>query len=268
MKLFGWVFAACSLMLVSYSGNALAENFSGIWWDSDKPGTGVFLTLSDDNTTACGTWYLYDENGKPIWFSFWGVMRDNRLQASLYKFYGPPMGQPWDSAMVHSENVGVVDITFISPDSVVMRYDLDQTSGKLNLVRFSLLSCPGSLLWDPEKSGQGMARFHYPGPDGDMSGLIWYVYDQDGNCTWYTATGHVGTHIFDLWQFTGPSLLDEWDASLVKGSRVGSAQITVQGFDLATQTPTDMKVYFNVDGVGVMEMNLHPFKCPVAVPAL
>ncbi len=249
--------------------SAHSTDLTGMWWDKDKPGSGIFISHSEEDGVVCGSWYLYDDKGKPTWFTFWGLMRDNRMQASLYKFFGPPLGQEWNSELLHSLNVGVVDMTFYPPDKIQIRYDLDNASGKLHLERFSLTSCSGNLLWDPKKPGQGMARFHFHGPTGEMSGLVWYVFDKDGNATWYTATGNVGAHTFDLWSYTGPSLLGDWNRSLVKVKRAGSVDISIQSVDVATQRPTNLNIHLKLDELGdgqAVDLELQPFKCPVAVP--
>ncbi len=244
----------------------LATDYTGMWWDADKPGTGVYIDYTEGVSAVCGSWYLYDDRGNPLWLTFMGSLSGNVLNAELYRFTGPRMGGPWDNTAVKGEYAGTVSIDVSNPDRLVMNYEVDRISGTLNLTRFSSDICKGSLWWDVQKQGQGVAHFHFTGAQGeDLSGLVWYVYDTNGDPMWYTATGNATATTFEAWQFTGPPLGETWDTALLKKKQAGT--ITA-GFDktvFASSNRPMLDMNFTIDNIGG-HLSLEPFICPVAVP--
>ncbi len=250
--------------------SCLANNFTGMWWDESKPGTGVFLGFTEGSNGVCGSWYLYDERGAPQWLTFIGTVENNKLQATLYSFTGPAFGQPWDNTQVRGEAVGNIDLDFSNSDFIAMNYEVQRQTGSLHLTRFSSKSCAGSLWWDISKQGQGIAHFHFPGPSGqELPSLVWYVYDSNGNSIWYTATSNSDTSTYDVWKFSGPPLGENWDPELVKSEKVGTINVDFeQAFIQDMGKPVDsinIDMRFSVDGING-NLSLRPFVCPVAVP--
>ncbi len=245
---------------------AMADDFSGMWWDTSKPGTGVYIDYNAGGAGVCGSWYLYDDRGNPLWFTFIGRAENNVFQGNLFKYTGSPMGQPWDGSSVRPEAVGTVTVNFSTPDSLTMSYEIDRTSGTLNLTRFSNENCRGSLWWDPNKPGQGVAHFHFNGSSGqDQTGMVWYVYDSNGDPIWYTGVGGPDATSFDALMFTGPALGETWDANTVKSSKAGTITANFNMNSLQNGSMPRIDMDFNIGGT-TGSLNLEPFVCPVAVP--
>jgi len=242
-----------------------ASDFTGMWWDTSKPGTGVFLDYIEDSNGICGSWYLYDERGTPQWVTFIGTVTNNTLNTSLYRFTGPSFGGAWDNSIVRGEAVGTISIDFSNPQTLTMDYEIERQRGILKLTRFSTQTCPGSIWWDISKQGQGIVHFHFLDSSGkEQLGLVWYVYDMEGNNIWYTATASPGNSSYDVWQFVGPSLGDKWDLALLQSEKVG---IITGNFDNSIQNGEKHSVRLDFDiksTKGVL--SLEPFLCPIATP--
>ncbi len=254
------------LFLLTSVGPAMAEDFSGMWWDTNRPGSGIYIDYNDNGAGICGSWYLYDDRGNPQWFTFMGRAENNVFQAELYKFTGPFMGQTWDESYIRSETVGNITINFSKPDSLTVSYEIERITGTLNLTRFSNENCRGSLWWDPQKPGQGVAHFHFNGSSGeDLTGIVWYVYDSNGDPIWYTGVGGPDATTFDALMFTGPALGETWDASLVKSTKAGTITANFDINSLKSSSMPRIDMGFNIGGI-TGSLNLEPFTCPVAVP--
>lgn len=254
---------ALSLIFTQYS---LATDYTGMWWDQSKPGTGVFIDFTEGPNTVCGSWYLYDDRGYPMWVTFWGIVENGALSADLYRFTGPAMGHSWNNDAVRSESVGNIKLNFKDSGHIAMTYEIERHGGTFDLTRFSTDSCVGSLWWDLQKQGQGVSHVHFKGPSTDeLTGIVWYVYDKDGNGIWYTAVGPTDAETFDALTFTGPPLGQPWDASLVKSQKAGTITASFDVNAFKEQNTPKIDFLFDIQGVSG-KLDLVPFECPVAVP--
>ncbi len=251
------------LMLLLNAGISAASvaDMNGMWWDPGKPGMGIYLAVNADTGAVCGSWYLYDKRGNPQWVTFMGSFNGNLLSTGLYRFTGPSMGDAWDHTKIYSQRVGEVSIDFSDSAQLNMSYTIDGIAGTMSLVKFSSDEFASTLWWDVHKQGQGVSSFHFTNLYGqDQLGIVWYVYDSVGNCTWYTAIGDPSATVFDVMAFTGPPPGDPWDGSLVRSWKAGTVSVD---FSQGHGSPVDIE--FVIDGVS-SSLSLEPFVCPVAVP--
>ncbi len=244
--------------------SAFASDYTGMWWDTSKQGSGVFLEHLEDTNCICGAWYFYDESGEPIWATFWGSINNNQLVADLYTFTGPFWGTTWDKNQIKASIAGKVTFNFLSDSTVTMNYQLPGASDQFNLVRFSMASCPGWLWWDPEKPGQGVVQFPLDDePEQERIAFVWYVYDTSGRPVWYTALGAAQDKRLTAYQYSGPPLGQAWNNNLVKQQIVGTIDLInteaamFNGQDL---TFPRISVGYNIHGFSG-ELNLEPFFC-------
>ena len=253
------------VVLISFVSSALGANFTGMWWDPSKEGTGVFMEHLDTDNCVCGAWYFYDESGNPIWTTFFGGISAGRLTSNLYSFTGPSFGATWDASQIHSKAVGTVTFDFLSDSSITMSYQVFGASGKLNLTLFSMDVCPGWLWWDPERPGQGVAFF----PMGELGeneqiAVVWYVYDTTGNPVWYTALGPAREgNALDAYHYTGPPAGQAWDTSKLIRTTVGS--INMGNMQAAMMTGGELlmpknTMTYHIQGISDT-LNLEPFWC-------
>ena len=238
-----------------------AVDYTGMWWDQNKQGMGVYLDADEGTGSICGAWYLYNDNGDALWLTFLGRLSGTMFRSDLLRFTGPAMGGNWDSSAVKGEDAGDITIDFSNPGAPVMTYQIDRTSGTLNLSRFSSEACAGSLWWDPQKPGQAVAHFHFPGPEGqDQTGIVWYVYDSRGNPVWFTGIGSAEATTFDAYQFTGPAPGEVWDASQVRSQAAGSITAVFDQNALQSQNMPKIDMTYTIDGIGG-QLSLEPFIC-------
>ena len=124
-----------TLNLVPFSlGTGSEGALGGVWWDQTRSGLGI--TLAHEGNILSGAWYLYDESGDGLWVTFIAEFTDDSVTVDLLRFTGPPLGSPWDPALVTATPVG--EMTLISPSDDFMRFDyeINGVDGYLNLLRF------------------------------------------------------------------------------------------------------------------------------------
>ncbi len=261
-----------SFFILFLPTTCLATDYTGMWWDASKPGTGIFIEQLPGSNCVCGAWYLYDQQGKPLWTTFWGNISDDQqssqhqLKTQLYSFTGPKFGNMWDSSMVKAKVAGQLTLTFKNSTNIDMAYEVQGVTGQMHLTMFSNGLCPGWLWWDPEKPGQGVALFHYLDNEGlDRVGLAWYLYDDQGSPMWFTGTEQPEGEGFELWRFSGPVLGVDWDGSDLLKSSAGTVRLeNVQppefsGGDLIS--PTNNMTY-SVGGIsGSLALQYFMYDC-------
>lgn len=135
--------AAVGMLLVANC--ASAENFtvrgdiSGNWYNPDEPNHGVQVEVIDPNQ-AIVVWYVYDAEGSPLWLFGMGGVRENRIQAELYRFSGalfPPEFEPGD---VSQTFWGELDLEFDDCMRGEMSWRPEgegYSSGRMDLVRLA-----------------------------------------------------------------------------------------------------------------------------------
>ena len=241
-----------------------AADYTGMWWDPAKEGTGVFIEHIEESNCICGAWYLYDEEGNPFWMTFWGSLSGGSFSSDLFSFTGPGLGNSWDASNIKGFKEGEATFSFTSSATITMTYQVRGASGQLNLSRFSLDVCPGWLWWDPRKPGQGVALFHMIDDEAqDKVALAWYVYDSKGNPVWFTGTETYAGGDLEVFQFTGPGLGTSWDVSKLRRSNVGTISLdNIRGpqiDDGKLLTPLNLMTY-SVQGVSG-NLTLETFWC-------
>ncbi len=73
--------AALCLLVTS---SAMTAEYSGIWWDSGKPGQGV--SIHHEGSLLFGAWYLYDTSSQAMWLTIEnGTLNGNSVTADLFE---------------------------------------------------------------------------------------------------------------------------------------------------------------------------------------
>lgn len=143
--------AEADFTLNNKSGSLLLERFDmtgqrlpegvlgGVYWDPNQSGQGI--TLSHQDSTLAGAWYLYDTNGVGMWLTFVGTGVDPQATTAtvdLLRFTGPALGTPWDDALIADNIVGNAAIAFGQAGVERVDYRIGNATGQLQLQRFSL----------------------------------------------------------------------------------------------------------------------------------
>jgi hypothetical protein len=221
------------ILYLTISMPAVAQNYTGAWFDPAQSGQGV--TLLQQGNDLAGAWYLYDQSGNGMWVTFVGELTGDSANVELFRFSGPALGQPWNELQVLANSVGNASLTFSSPAAASFSYTLDGISGSLNLQPFTLGAGSAGPFsgtwWDPGKSGQAVTLLQ----EGDSLAGAWYFYDANGSGMWVTFVGNLAgdTANVDLLRFSGPALGSSWDETLVLSNIIGSAGFAFSAPDSA-----------------------------------
>ena len=118
-------------------------DISGLWFDPASSGSGVTFQHSFSTTDLTfGTWYLYDQAGKPRWYTMQNAVwnADGRsVSAELLESRAPasscPVGAPCPLAATGSSKIGSVKISltgedFSRPPTLTMKIEAASLSGE------------------------------------------------------------------------------------------------------------------------------------------
>jgi hypothetical protein len=219
----------------------------GMWWDPATNGQGMDVNRFND-TLIFGPWYLYDENGMPLWVTFTGELEGTRARGVLREHTGPLFGQGFDLTFdpgeVTERVVGQGSIAFLGTGNGVFHYGFDAQSGgihgDLNIEEID--SRPDGVYsghwFKPSQPGHG---FQFNHKDNVIFGT-WYSYDEAGNPTWSLFVGSftsADSASAQVYAFTGPPLSNEpWQAELLEERVVGSMMLEFSDDGMADVTIT------------------------------
>jgi hypothetical protein len=139
MKCFAMAFL-CSLF---FSVNALAGNFTGIWWNQSEAGWGVNFSQQGDVIFAA--MYVYDPSGRPTWYS--SSMRatataPGTFSGDLSATTGPYFGGVFNPAAVAARKVGTMSFNAPSFNRGTLSYRVDGISVTKTIDQFAFAAAP------------------------------------------------------------------------------------------------------------------------------
>lgn len=225
-----------SILLLS-PGTLLAAPESGWWWNPAENGRGFSLEVQGATLFIAG--YLYDADGNPTWVSAWGPMSsEHEFEADLMRFesgqtltgnYQPPT-QP--------KSVGRISLSFTNATSGFLTWP----GGTIPIERFKFGSgASGAAFesgwwWNPNENGSG----YFIESQGDKVFVAGYMYDSDGNPTWYSTYGSVDNgDAFQgsLRRFSGGQAMTQPYAGPPKDEEIGGVTLR---FNSHTQAILDL----------------------------
>jgi hypothetical protein len=169
------------------------ERFTGWWYDSTQPGTGLAVAIQENNKVFLA-WFVYDDQGRTTWYASGGSMaNDNTYVGQLMKWTGWAWGtEPY--SMPASEVVGSVTVIFNkgANDSISFTAAVGGTVVTNNYTSFMKDFAPGAKdsrnitgwWYDPNYNGMG---FYLDARGGKMA-MVWYNYRGDHSPRWWTST--------------------------------------------------------------------------------
>ncbi len=170
------------------------QRFTGWWYDSTQPGTGLAVAIQDNNKVFLA-WFVYDAQGRTTWYASGGSMaNENTYVGELRKWTGWAWGtEPY--SMPTSQVVGSVTLIFNkgSDDSISFTATVGGTVVTNNYTAFMKDFAPGNKdsrnltgwWYDPNYNGMG---FYLDARGGKMA-MVWYNYRDDHSPRWWTSTG-------------------------------------------------------------------------------
>ncbi len=92
----------------------LATNYQDLWWAAGGLESGWGVNLTQQGTTIFATWFTYDVNRNPLWYSATASQgAPGTFSGALIKTSGPAFSAtPFDGSTVQRTNVGTVTFTF------------------------------------------------------------------------------------------------------------------------------------------------------------
>lgn len=159
-------------------------SLTGTWWDPSAPGTGFFF--ESQGSVGVVTFYVYDDHGKPVWYSANGNLTGGPFQYSfsgqLQRFVG---GQHAGSSVPRTPvatGVGPVTITFESGKALVKLPAREFIAEKFQRQALPFGPPPETgIYWNPAESGRGYSMEVANG----VASIGVFHYDKNGEPTWH-----------------------------------------------------------------------------------
>jgi len=225
----------CTASLTSAPAPQSPAALSGLWWNAGESGWGIHFTQRRGIIFAA--WYTYDASGNPKWYvasNCSGVTASSgTCNGALYEVSGPAFfNGAFDTNLVNARPAGNLRVDFRDVDHASMTYTVEAQSRTVAITRQPLGAVTATpavdytdLWWNPAESGWGMAMAQRSG----NIFLAWYVYDGEGQPTWYVASGCTlagSSCTGSLYRTTGPDFGPAFDPARVHVFEVGSAVVS------------------------------------------
>jgi len=148
-----------SLMATS----ALAQDYTGWWWDPNNSGTGYSLQVQNvegkSYDVAYMLWYLYDQSGLNTWYASIMKVTGNTMTGDLAEYDGWPL-EPGVVSDVVPADIGEFTMTFTDANTGTISYTINGNNYSRPLQRWEQNGTqdPRNLLgwwWDSSKNGVG-----------------------------------------------------------------------------------------------------------------
>lgn len=103
---------AASLLFLAVPAHAVMPE-SGWWWYPAESGRGFNLEIQDNVVVMSA--YVYEADGRPVWYLAIGTLQNSRFSATLDRYEGGQcIGCPYDDEPDPGEGAGPVEIRFSS----------------------------------------------------------------------------------------------------------------------------------------------------------
>lgn len=178
---------------------AAPVDYTDMWWvGSSENGWGVSIT--QHGMTQFIVLYVYDDNGKPIWYSMPGGAWNANQTAYTGALYQPTSApfSLYDALQFRpggptGASVGTATVTYTSASTATLTYTINGKSGTKAIVRQPYATDDGQAklqvadLWwaGASENGWGLNIAQ----QGRVLFPIWYTYDATGRDTWFAMPG-------------------------------------------------------------------------------
>src|SRR4029453_11859762 len=118
------VAALCFVFALSAQASTNSSEISDLWYAPGEDGWGVNMVLQ--NNIAFATFYVYDVNRTPVWFT--AVLSYSAgyvWSGSLFANRGPWYGGPYNSATVTERQAGTATFTVTDLYNATLTYTID-----------------------------------------------------------------------------------------------------------------------------------------------
>jgi len=129
----------------------LATNFQDLWWVPGGAETGWGVNLTQQGTTIFATWFTYDVNHNPLWYSATATQTAPRsFTGTLMKTSGPAFSAvPFDPNLVVRTNVGTATFTFTDGNTGTFTYSVNDganvAASQTKTIQRQVFRAPGTV---------------------------------------------------------------------------------------------------------------------------
>lgn len=219
---------------------------TGYWWNPAEPGRGYVIDVENGQIFFAS--FLYSFSGEATWYASGPTAFGGGSYAGVLNLYGSgqTLTGPFQQATQVGGTFGGVTINFISPTAASMTWP----EGTINIERYdfvpngSKLAVPpgtpqAGYWWNPNEPGRG---FSIEVQGGTLL-IAGYMYDANGNPTWYSSQGAMnGTTTYQgnwVQYGYGQTLTGGFQSASVFNANVGALTIQFSSPTAGTMTLPD-----------------------------
>ena len=211
-------------------------DYTDMWWvGTSENGWGVSIT--QHGMVQFIVLYVYDANGKPVWFVMPGGSWNANQTAytgALYQPTSSPFSAYDATQFKPGASVGTATFTYTSATAATLTYTINGISGSKSIQRQAYATDDGQpklqvndMWWGgPDQNGWGLNI----GQQGRILFPVWYTYDATGKITWFTVPGGTwsgSTFTGDMYMSTSSSWLGvTYVPTFFAPSKVGTMSLT------------------------------------------
>ncbi len=169
---------------------------AGWWWRSDESGRGFFIEQRGNNMFISG--YLYEADGRPTWFTASNIIKNGEFNAPIVTASkGQTLNGTYKAPTFNTTQQSIT-VKFNGQDEAQLQWP----GGTTTISRFRFggtgqFALPESgWWWAQSENGRGYSIEI----QGDSIFFAGFMYNDDGDPVWYTASGK----LIDGKTFTGP----------------------------------------------------------------
>ncbi len=110
-------------------------HFQDLWWAAPANSeSGWGINLIQQGTTIFATWFTYDVNRNPLWYSVTAQQTaPNTFTGTLYRTTGPAFSaEPFEPALVQRTPIGTTTMTFTNGNSGTLAYQIADGANMAN----------------------------------------------------------------------------------------------------------------------------------------
>jgi hypothetical protein len=223
-------------------------DYSDIWW-AGAAESGWGITIAQKGLQQFNAFYVYDANGKPVWYAMSGGTWNGdytRFSGAIYQPTGSVFSvydaRRWQAGAA----VGSGTLTFSDANNAVFDYTLNGVTARKNISRFKFGAsdaAPKIIVKDLWWAGEAENGWGVSIAQQDRSLFAsWYTYGADGKSTWFVVSGGTwaGTiYTGELFTTTSSAWLGaQYNSAALRTQSVGTVTISFSDANNATMTYT------------------------------
>lgn len=185
----------------------------GLWWNTERPGSGFDLQRVGDQ--AFLIWYTYRADGSPVWYTAQGVVQDGAMAATLLE-------HRWaDAAHAGQVEVGTISMRVQHQEAIELAWSIGTAHSTWQLAPFRISGVQAEVdhsgaWYEAERPGYGLTLSE----QGGFLFAVLYFYDDQGQPVWAVGDNAREGTGFALSRFEGSCPYCPYQAG--SGSEVGS----------------------------------------------